>query len=68
MTFEQEMNQFFSGYSEKARVEVETWPPHQDAVTKKDVELAQRIALEVIQKDYPKDKKLARILGPYLEP
>jgi hypothetical protein len=68
MTFEQEMSRFFKGYSTGARHKVEAWPPYIEAARKRDVVNAQLIALEVIQQDYPKDKKLAKAMGPYYDP
>lgn len=52
MTFENEMDQFFSRncYSEKERTRVKSWRPYQLAAEKDDTIEAQEIATQVLEK------------------
>ena len=49
MNFNEEMETFFSRYSETDRKLVESWPPYQEAAKAENVALAQAIACEQLE-------------------
>lgn len=49
MNFSEEMETFFSRYSETDRKLVESWPPYQEAARAENVVLAQAVACERLE-------------------